>query len=139
WFEVQDEASQLLVDRVDASGLVVDWCAGAGGKTLAVASRYPQARLLALDVRSHALDELSRRAERAGASVRTALHGRRAQNALRDLGLASTVIVDAPCSGSGVWRRHPAWRLSVDAARLEELGSVQRQVLRDAAAAVAVG
>lgn len=139
WFEVQDEASQQLVDRVDASGPVIDWCAGAGGKSLAVASRFPEATLLSLDVRSHALDETRRRAERAGAKLRTAVHGRRAQNALRDIGPAATVLVDAPCSGSGVWRRHPAWRLSVDAARLEELASLQRQVLREAATAVRPG
>ncbi len=139
WFEVQDEASQCLVDLVSGDGPVVDWCAGAGGKSLALASRFPKRPVFALDVRSKALQEMGKRAKRAGVSIRSGVHGQDAPNILRKLGAVQSVVVDAPCTGTGVWRRHPAYRLGVDGERIDGLVQTQQRVLHDAAKWVAPG
>ena len=91
---------------VTASTTVMDLCAGAGGKSLALAARG--ARVRATDVRSKALDELKKRARRAGASI-----------AIEQPSPADLVLVDAPCSGSGRLRRNPAirWGLTDQAHR----------------------
>lgn len=136
-FEVQDEGSQLLAALVQPTGQVVDLCAGAGGKALAMAAIG--ADVLALDVRRRALDELRKRARRAGAQIRV--------RALDDDALppdvaairADRVLVDAPCSGTGTWRRHPELRWRLDPARLAELGALQRRLLDRAARLVRVG
>jgi 16S rRNA (cytosine967-C5)-methyltransferase len=106
--EVQDASSQHLVAALGPlAGLRVwDACAGAGGKALALAAAG--ARVWASDPRSHALDELQRRAARAGAAVRV---GPPPADAAFDL-----VLVDAPCSGSGRLRREPALRWGLDPA-----------------------
>jgi len=124
--EAQDEGSQLLGDLAFAAGggaaqppkLVIDLCAGAGGKTLAIAGRLAnRGRIIAADVDARKLDELRRRARRAGVTSAQTIHladGRwPAQlDALR--GKADVVLVDAPCSGIGALRRNPEarWRLS---------------------------
>jgi len=134
-FEIQDEASQLVAELVEPvrGGLHLDYCAGAGGKSLALADRLPRrGRILASDTRSGALQKAARRAERAGAK-RIAFH------CLADGPLpildksAARVLVDAPCSGTGTLRRQPVrkWRMTSDELR----GSVESQerILRDAA------
>ena len=107
-FEVQDRSSQALCMAlpVTVSTTVMDLCAGAGGKSLALAARG--ARVRATDVRSKALDELKKRARRAGASI-----------AIEQPSPADLVLVDAPCSGSGRLRRNPAirWGLTDQAHR----------------------
>jgi 16S rRNA (cytosine967-C5)-methyltransferase len=123
-FEVQDEASQLVAALVlpPPHGLVVDACAGAGGKTLALgAAMGGRGRLIAMDVDAKKLDELGRRARRAGLS-----NHRWIPVANEDqpfplevaplLGKADRVLVDAPCSGVGALRRNPEarWRLGED-------------------------
>ncbi len=131
WFEVQDEASQLVAGLVPPKGTVVDLCAGAGGKTLAIAAAG-DARLVACDVRGRALDELRRRARRARARVEVRNLARGAT-----LPVADAVLVDAPCTGTGVWRRHPElrWRAHQVDLRVEE----QRCLLEQAAPAVRPG
>ena len=96
-FELQDLASQQVAEKVPGDR-VLDFCAGAGGKSLALASRG--VRVHAWDVRARALDELRKRAKRAGTPVHVG----------PPQGTFPTVLVDAPCSGSGVWRRHPEYR-----------------------------
>lgn len=144
WFEVQDEGSQLLAEAcaVRPGDLVVDLCAGAGGKTLALAAALQnQGRLIACDVDRARLSRLAPRAERAGAVVQTRLlDGGREAAALGDLhGLADVVLVDAPCSGSGTWRRNPEarWRLTPD--RLARTVALQAHVLAIGAALVRPG
>lgn len=143
WVEVQDEGSQLLATIVQPDGgLVVDLCAGAGGKSLALAAAAPTARLVAADVRRRALRELERRARRAGASVQT-LH-LRGDGALPDaasflVGRADRVLVDAPCSGTGTLRRHPEHRLRLDGDVLAELPRLQASILDRAAELVRPG
>lgn len=142
WVEVQDEGSQLLAMLVDgAAGTVVDLCAGAGGKALAIAAVAPDVRVVACDVRGRALAELRKRAQRAGASrIRTVKLA--SDGTLPDEVAAAgprTVLVDAPCSGLGTLRRHPEQRLRLDGAALEALGALQRQILARAASLVPVG
>ena len=138
WFEVQDEGSQRLAALVDNEGPVVDFCAGAGGKSLAIAARGLS--VVALDVRAQALHELERRAARAGAEVDVY---RIAPQGPLPMPVASAqprqVLVDAPCSGTGVLRRHPEHRYTVDARFLRSRTALQRSILRRAATLVPPG
>lgn len=141
--EVQDEGSQLIAlacEAKDGEG-IVDLCAGAGGKALALAAVAPAARILAADSNRARLAKLTPRADRAGATIETRLLSPpRELEELDDwLGKADLVLVDAPCSGSGTWRRSPEgrWRLTPD--RLERLVAVQARLLDMAAELVRPG
>ena len=131
--EVQDEGSQLvaLACRAAPGLTVVDLCAGAGGKTLALAAEMRgEGRLIASDTNRDRLSRLAPRVERAGAGnieMRLLDPGREAQ-ALVDV-KADIVLVDAPCSGSGTWRRNPEARWRLTPARLAKLVETQRKVL----------
>ena len=146
--EVQDEGSQLLAELAtanlgDTSPLVVDLCAGAGGKTLAIAARLGnRGRILASDVDASKLDELRKRARRAQVSTAQALHlddGRwpRELDAVR--GKCDVVLVDAPCSGIGALRRNPEARWRLREADLAIFAARQRSILTDALALAAPG
>ena len=131
--EVQDEGSQLIaLACAAAEGMtIVDLCAGAGGKALALAAAAPGARIVAADTNRQRLSQLEPRALRAGAVIETRLlDGGQEVEQLADLaGLADVVLVDAPCSGSGTWRRNPEgrWRLTPD--RLERVVALQLRLL----------
>lgn len=133
--ETQDEGSQLLCDLVPTTGkpLVIDLCAGAGGKTLAIAARLGnRGRVIASDVDARKLEELRRRARRAQVSNAQALHldgGRwpAALDALR--GKADVVFVDAPCSGIGALRRNPEARWRLRDADLAGFATKQKDIL----------
>jgi 16S rRNA (cytosine967-C5)-methyltransferase len=121
WFEVQDEGSQLAALWSGAApGMqVADVCAGGGGKTLALAALMQnKGQIYAYDVDDRRLAPLHERCERAGArnvQIRTPLRNR---DALADLeARMDVVLVDAPCTGSGTWRRNPdsKWRLRPNA------------------------
>jgi len=123
--ELQDEGSQLLGMLVDAPPrLVVDACAGSGGKTLQLAAQMGnRGELFALDVREQSIRDLRKRARRAGAfNVRTRIIPAsvdQAREAVGDLaGRAERVLVDAPCSGTGALRRNPDARYRISAAEL---------------------
>jgi 16S rRNA (cytosine967-C5)-methyltransferase len=141
--EVQDEGSQLIVLACGASGGagIVDLCAGAGGKALALAAAAPDARILASDSNRARLSKLRPRAERAGATIETRLLS--PPNELTELadwhGRADLVLVDAPCSGSGTWRRNPEGRWRLTPERLDRLVDVQTRLLDIAAELVAPG
>ncbi len=118
-FEVQDEGSQLLALLTDAKRgeMVVDFCAGAGGKTLALgASMRNTGRLYAFDVSGHRLDALKPRLARSGLSnVHPAQIAHERDDRIKRLaGKIDRVLVDAPCSGLGTLRRNPdlKWRQS---------------------------
>jgi 16S rRNA (cytosine967-C5)-methyltransferase len=124
-FEVMDEGSQLVAEVVapPPGGRVVDACAGAGGKTLAIgASMEGKGRLLALDTDGKKLEELRRRARRAGLTNVTArpvtAEGTTLPSEARPGGW-DRVLVDAPCSGLGTLRRNPEarWRLTQSAVK----------------------
>jgi len=122
WFEVQDEGSQIasLLAGARPGETVVDLCAGAGGKTLSLAAAMEnKGRIVATDVDGRRLAPLYDRLARSGAAkveIRSP-RGRWRQGGpdpLADLaGTADLVLVDAPCTGSGTWRRNPdaKWRL----------------------------
>lgn len=143
--EVQDEGSQLLALACEARGAqtVVDLCAGAGGKTLALAAEMEnKGRLIAADADRSRLSRMAPRLVRAGVSnVETRLlNPGREREALADLrGTSDIVLVDAPCSGTGTWRRNPEtrWRLTPD--RLARLVALQSQLLDVAAELVCPG
>jgi 16S rRNA (cytosine967-C5)-methyltransferase len=143
--EIQDEGSQLLAFACEATpvSLVVDLCAGAGGKTLALGAEMGNAgRLVACDVDRTRLGRMQPRLVRAGLGnvEPRLLDPRREWERLSDLaGRADVVLVDAPCSGTGTWRRNPElrWRLSPE--RLERLVRVQSELLDLAARLVRPG
>jgi 16S rRNA (cytosine967-C5)-methyltransferase len=136
--EVQDEGSQLLGLLVDAKRgeMVVDFCAGAGGKTLALgASMRNTGRLYAFDVSGHRLDALKPRMARSGLSNIHPAHiaHERDDRVKRLTGKIDRVLVDAPCSGLGTLRRHPdlKWRQTPKA--IKELQEKQTAILESAA------
>ncbi len=142
--EMQDLASQGIANRVTPrpGESVWDCCAGAGGKALQIAARHPSARLYASDTRGYKLGELSRRATRAGAPPITTLRWDAARQTRPPFAPSEGfdwVLVDAPCSGSGTWRRNPDGRLRWALSDLEELTALQRRLLRSALAAVKPG
>ena len=121
WFELQDAGSQAIVDTcgVKRGARVIDFCAGAGGKTLALAARMRnQGQILAFDTEEARLSRLTPRLTRAGVDIVTTLRidGCDDPRLARYQGWADLVLVDAPCSGSGTLRRHPdlKWRLQPD-------------------------
>jgi 16S rRNA (cytosine967-C5)-methyltransferase len=143
--EVQDEGSQLICLGCEAKPgqLVVDLCAGAGGKSLALAAETANAgRLVACDADRARLRRIAPRLERAGVTnVETRLlnPGREAP-ALADLaGRAELVLVDAPCSGTGTWRRNPETRWRISPPRLAAFVKLQAHLLDVAAELVRPG
>ena len=136
--EVQDEGSQLLALLTDAKRgeMVVDFCAGAGGKTLALgASMRNTGRLYAFDTSAHRLDALKPRLARSGLSNvhPAAIAHERDERIKRLAGKIDRVLVDAPCSGLGTLRRNPdlKWRQSPEA--VAEMTAKQAAILQSAA------
>ena len=146
-FEQQDEASQLVAALVapPRRALVVDACAGAGGKSLALAAwMHNKGRILALDTHERRLDELRRRAARAGAFNIIPLPAPRAGAPLAPeleavRGKAERVLVDAPCSGLGALRRKPDILRQLDVRALERLPKEQLAIAREARSWLAPG
>jgi 16S rRNA (cytosine967-C5)-methyltransferase len=133
--EIQDEGSQLvaLACSAEPAMLVLDLCAGTGGKTLALAAQMAnRGRLVAADTDRARLARMRARLDRAGASIVESrlLDPGRERPALADLdGAADLVLVDAPCSGSGTWRRNPELRWRLTEKRLEALVALQARLL----------
>jgi 16S rRNA (cytosine967-C5)-methyltransferase len=141
--EVQDEGSQLiaLACRADGGERILDLCAGAGGKSLALAAAAPGAHVLATDSNRARLSKLPQRAERAGAKIEARLLN--PPHELEELaewrGNADLVLVDAPCSGSGTWRRNPEGRWRLTPERLDRVIGLQERLLDMAAELVRPG
>ena len=136
--EVQDEGSQLLAYLLAPrrGEMVADFCAGAGGKTLAIAMLMRGAgRVYAMDVSAKRLRELAPRAARAGISNvhPIVLSGEGDVRAKRLSGKLDRVLVDAPCSGFGTLRRNPDLKWRHDAAAVAELAAKQLRILNSAA------
>ncbi len=130
--EFQDEGSQLvaLVSGAKSGMRVVDACAGGGGKTLALAAMMEdQGELLALDTNAGKLAELRKRAHRAGVHIVTTARAEDDAAYGSPTGTADIVLVDAPCSGSGTWRRMPDGPAHLTPNELVRLARAQREVL----------
>ncbi|UOA14731.1 MULTISPECIES: RsmB/NOP family class I SAM-dependent RNA methyltransferase [Sulfitobacter] len=127
YVELQDAASQAVVAGLPLGGRVLDYCAGGGGKALALAMD-PSRQITAHDIDPRRMSDLPLRAERAGVEISIADREQVVADGPYDL-----VLCDAPCSGSGAWRRaaEGKWTLTPD--RLTELTGIQDQIL-DAAA-----
>ncbi len=140
WYLVQDEGSQLVVFFVDPKPgqRILDACAGTGGKSLHMAARLTnEASILAVDLKASKMDALSQRARRAGITcISTAT-----MNLIKEQpeGVFDVILLDAPCSGLGVLRRHPEakWRLTQEEAR--SMAEKQAQLLEAMASRVAPG
>lgn len=141
--EIQDEGSQIVALLADArpGQRVADICAGAGGKTLALAMTMEnRGHIVACDVSAPRLDGALRRLRRAGAhNVERHLIVPGDKWAKRRAGTFDRVLVDAPCTGTGTWRRNPDARLRLSAQDLAELTVRQAAILDDAAGLVRKG
>ncbi|MBM3618610.1 MAG: RsmB/NOP family class I SAM-dependent RNA methyltransferase, partial [Alphaproteobacteria bacterium] len=144
WFEVQDEGSQLIAFACNAKAgeKVIDFCAGAGGKTLALSAMMQnKGRVLAWDTSATRLEQIVKRIRRAGADniQRHAIESESDAFIKRHKGSADVVLIDAPCSGSGTWRRNPdlKWRFAQQ--DLDEVTAIQTRVLASAARLVKPG
>lgn len=143
--EIQDLGSQLAAEAVDLSvnGSVIDLCAGAGGKTLAMAARMAgSGTLIAADTDKRRLGNLAPRSVKAGAIVdHTVLldPGKELEALEQWQGKADRVLVDAPCSGTGTWRRNPESRWRMTPNSLDKLTETQDRLLDIAAELTAPG
>ena len=141
--EIQDEGSQLVAALVGVAPemRVVDWCAGAGGKTLALAMLMRnRGHLVACDVSAPRLEGAVRRLRRAGVqNCERHLVAPGDKWAKRRGGTFDRVLVDAPCTGTGTWRRNPDARLRLREQDLAELVPKQATILDQAARLVRVG
>ena len=140
WFEVQDEGSQIVADLVFArpGEQVLDFCAGAGGKTLAMAATMEnKGQIHAYDADKQRLKPIFERLKRAG--IRNAqVHG--AGDDLSDLvARMDRVVVDAPCTGTGTWRRRPDTKWKLTKEQLETRLVEQEEALSEAAPFVRPG
>lgn len=144
FFEVQDTGSQVLalVSQVKPGDKVVDFCAGAGGKTLAMAAMMEnKGTIYACDVHSKRLEQLAKRTKRAGAhNVRThLLSSENDKWVKKHRNIADVVLIDAPCTGTGTWRRSPDSRWNLQPEDLENLKAVQQSILQSASRLVKPG
>jgi 16S rRNA (cytosine967-C5)-methyltransferase len=133
-FEVQDAASQLIAYflRVEPGLRVIDACAGAGGKTLHLAALMKnKGRIIAMDVEQWKLDELQKRARRAGVSnleprlIDSSKVIKRLENT------ADRLLLDVPCSGMGVLKRNPDAKWKLSAAFISEVQQTQAKIIND--------
>lgn len=133
--ELQDASSQAVISALPLqSGIrVLDYCAGGGGKSLALAAAKG-VQVCASDIDPRRMRDLPERAARAGVSI-TLLD----PDALAQAGPFDRVLVDAPCSGSGAWRRSPAGKWALTQERLDALTGIQAEILDRASGLVSAG
>ncbi len=142
--EVQDEGSQLIVQLMDLKPgqAVLDLCAGAGGKTLAIAAHLEnKGRIVATDTAAWRLKRMKERLKRAGvynAETRE-ITGIQDKWLKRQQNRFDRVLVDAPCSGTGTWRRNPDQKWNLKPQDIQELSQLQKELLAGAAACLKPG
>lgn len=146
WVEIQDEGSQLIAYVCDAQpGMqVLDYCAGGGGKTLALASAMQnKGRIVATDIDGRRLQKSKPRFKKAGNAdiieVRPLSDDKNKKWLRRQKGTFDLVLTDVPCTGTGTWRRNPDMRWHDYGPKLEELLPVQAEILEKVAKCVKVG
>ncbi|MBS8226644.1 RsmB/NOP family class I SAM-dependent RNA methyltransferase [Vannielia litorea] len=130
--ELQDAGSQAVCADIPLpeAGRLLDYCAGGGGKSLALAARAPGLRFVAHDAHAQRMNDIPARAARAGAEIEITASPQ---------GRFELVVADVPCSGSGAWRRQPEAKWRLDRAGLDSLCKTQAQILDTAAGLVAPG
>ncbi len=133
-FEMQDGSSQKVAHfmKIEPGMRIIDACAGAGGKTLHIASLMKnKGKIIAMDIEDFKLTEMKRRLRRAGVDIAETKLIDSTKVIKRLEGTADRVLLDVPCSGLGVLRRNPdtKWKITVD--RLEELREIQKEILKD--------
>jgi len=142
WVEVQDAGSQIAAAAANAKPdeQVMDYCAGGGGKTLALAAQMQgQGQIHAYDIDGKRLSALIPRLKRSGAHNVQLVHPSEG-NALEPLlGQMDLVFVDAPCTGTGTWRRRPDSKWRVKPAQLQKRMQDQREILQAASTYVKPG
>lgn len=143
-YEVQDQGSQLIALAIGVSPgeKVVDFCAGAGGKTLAMAAQMQNKGVLhACDVHTKRLENLAKRKKRAGAhNIQTHIFSSECDKWVkRNAGKMDVVLVDAPCTGTGTWRRNPDARWNLEPENLVALQALQSAIVESAARLVREG
>jgi 16S rRNA (cytosine967-C5)-methyltransferase len=142
--EVQDEGSQLIVQLMDLKPgqAVLDLCAGAGGKTLAIAAQLEnKGKVSATDTAAWRLKRMKERLKRAGAfnvEMRE-ISGVQDKWLKRQQNRFDRVLVDAPCSGTGTWRRNPDQKWNLKRQDIQELSALQLSLLKGAASLVKAG
>ena len=137
WFEMQDEGSQLvsLFLPVKPGDKVIDFCAGAGGKTLALAAEMKnKGRILAWDTSKNRLEQIVPRIKRAKVDnvQRHLIESEHDAFIKRHKDSADGVLIDAPCTGSGTWRRNPDLKWRTSPKDLEEIQDIQKRILDSA-------
>lgn len=142
--EVQDESSQLVshLCSVQENMNILDFCAGAGGKSLALAAIMKnKGRIILCDIDENRLKRAKVRILRAGVSICSTKLLNNDQNYLElsSMGVFDRVLLDVPCTGSGVWRRHPEERFRLSKARYEDLILLQKTVLTKSSTLVKLG
>ena len=130
--ELQDAASQAVIDVLPQAARALDFCAGGGGKSLALAARGAQ--VTAHDADPARMRDIQARAARAGVSIATVTPEDLPRTASFDL-----VLCDSPCSGSGAWRRAPQAKWNLTAEKLQTLNDLQDDILDHAQRFVASG
>jgi 16S rRNA (cytosine967-C5)-methyltransferase len=150
WIDIQDEGSQCiaLLCATKAGHQVLDYCAGAGGKTLALANRMTlngqvKGRIVAMDLEEKRLEKGRERFRRAKVSdiieLRPLSEDRHRKWLKRQEQNFDVVLTDVPCSGSGTWRRNPDMRWRVYGPSLAELQALQAEILDKVKHAVKIG
>lgn len=133
-FEVQDGGSQLIAPflRVEPGMRVVDACAGAGGKTLHLAAMMNnKGSIIAMDVEERKLHELKKRAKRNGVHNIEIRHIDGSKAIKRLKGSADRLLLDVPCSGTGVIKRNPDTKWKIQPEHLERVMAIQKNILND--------
>ncbi len=133
WFEMQDEGSQMLSMLLEPKqgSLVVDACAGGGGKTLHIAALMSnEGEIHSIDVDEKRLFNIQVRLQRAGITIARLHHQRKVGNDIAVLkNSADGVLVDAPCSGVGTFRRNPAAKLGINEDYVRQMAATQQSIL----------
>ena len=132
WVELQDASSQAIVADLPEAEKILDYCAGGGGKALALAAQGR--KVIAHDINFDRMMDIPARAERAGTSIKLL-----ATDMIEAEGLFDLVLVDAPCTGSGAWRRSPEGKWALTEERLAELTVVQDSILDETVQYVSQG
>lgn len=146
WIEIQDEGSQMIAHLCGAmpGAQILDYCAGGGGKALALAAAMKRkGRLVAMDIDERRLEKGRARYKKAGIAdiieVRPLSDDRHRKWLKRQKGTFDVTVVDVPCTGTGTWRRNPDMRWRSNAPALEELLPLQAQILDKVAHTVKEG